>query len=161
MSGNMKALITASALFVRACGPNSLTMPPVESTVYVLVPHTDSASFTNTLASVVKGHGMRPSVGQATDDKGSVLHVLDAEGDGLRLRSENVLLSGNEDLARCGQHTEPHSDPGQFFISISSSSEAPAKQAAQSILRRVSSDLKAAGYTVLAKPVIWSGAAKA
>ena len=57
MSGNMKALITASALFVRACGPNSLTMPPVESTVYVLVPHTDSDAPKNglTIASIAEG----------------------------------------------------------------------------------------------------------
>lgn len=158
MNGMMKASIAASAMFVSACGSNSLTMPSVASKVYVLVPPSESASFTNTLASVIKGQGMSPNLGQATDDKGSVLHVLDAESDGLRLRSENVLLSGNEDPARCGQHTEPHSDPGQYFISISSSSEASARQVAQSLLRRVGDDLKAAGYTVLAKPVICSAA---
>ena len=69
-------------------------MPSLAAEVYVLVPPPKSVSFATDLASVVRKHGMPPNVGRATDDKGEVLTVLDAESDGLRFRSQNVLLSG-------------------------------------------------------------------
>lgn len=163
ISDAMKTIVTlcmAAAMFASACSPSSTTMPSVVSTVYVLLPPPEAASFTTVLASVVKKHGMSANVGQATDDKGSVLNVLDAESDGLRLRSENVPLSGQEDPAQCGVHTEPYSDPGQYFISISSTSEAAARQAARALLLGIGEDLKAAGYVVRSTSVICSGSAK-
>lgn len=151
---------TAIAMFVGACGSSFSPTPSLVSKVYVLVPSPKAASFTTELASIAKKHGMHSVVGQATDDKGDVLQVLDAERDGLRLRSENVLLSGQEDPLQCGVHTEPHSDAGQFFISISASGDETARQAAQRLLLNVGEDLKASGYDVRAAPVICSASTK-
>lgn len=149
-------MCTAASLVAGACSVSSTTMPSVVSKIYVLPPSSKAASFTTMLASVVKKYGMTPSVGQATDDRGHVLNVLDAEGHRLRLRSQNVLLSGQEDPVQCGVHTEPHPDPGQYSISISASSEAIAQRAARALLLKIGDDLKAAGYEVRATPVTCS-----
>jgi hypothetical protein len=101
---------------------------------------------------------MSADVARATDDNGHVLNVLDAKGDGLRLRSANVHLSGHEDAAKCGVHPEPYPDPGQYFMSVSSGSDPAMQQAAIALLRRVGEDLKAAGYEVQAHPVVCSAA---
>ena len=151
-------LCSATVMLASGCSPSSSAMPTVASKVYVLVPPQEAASFTTVLVSAVKRHGMSADVARATDDNGHVLNVLDAKGDGLRLRSENVLLSGQEDPAKCGVHPEPYSDPGQYFISVSSGSDAAARQAASALLLRVGEDLKTAGYVVQATPVICSAA---
>ena len=122
----------------------------------MLVPAQKAASFTTVLASVVHKHGMAADVGRAIDDNGHVLNVFDAQGRGLRLRSENVLMSGQENPAKCGAHSEPYSDPGQYFISVSSGSEAAARQDARVLLNQVGEDLKTAGYEVRITPVVCS-----
>jgi len=155
----MKAIVILCAGFTMlasACNSSFQPMPTVASEVYVLVPPRQAASFIPVLASIVEKRGMSPNVGQATDDKGNVLRVLDAESGGLRLRSENMLLSGQEDPARCGVYTEPHPDPGQYFISISSGSEPAAREAARELLHELSGNLKTAGYDVRTEPVICS-----
>lgn len=151
-----RILCTALAVSVGACNSSSPTVPSVASTVYVLALPPKAASFATVLASVVSKHGMSPNVGRATDDNGEILTVLDAESDGLRLRSENVLLDGHEDQTQCGVHVEPHPDPGQYFISISSDSGAAARQHARALLLQVGEDLKAAGYDVRTTPIICS-----
>lgn len=94
--------------------------PPV-ATVYVSIPPSASARrFTQDLANLTRRHGLFPRVGQATDDHGHTVYVLDTDGIGTRLWSQNVPLSGHEDPARCGRHSEAYPDPAQFVLDISS-----------------------------------------
>ncbi len=125
-----------------------------------MVPARATSPFTTELALLVKKYGMTPNLGHATDDKGYRVDVLDAEGSGVRLRSENVLLSGHEDPDLCGSYTEPHSDPGQYFISVSPDKETKGPRAAREMLVKVTKDLKAAGYDVRSEPMTCSPQSK-
>lgn len=125
----------------------------VAGEIYVLVSPEKSARFTTDLASVVQNHGLRPNNGQATDDRGHTLFVLDATGPAVRLRSENVLLSGHEDPKRCGVYDEAHPDPGQFFVSVSPAAEDGDPRAALALLEKLSADLSGLAYDVRRKPV--------
>lgn len=126
----------------------------------MIVPAGGTSPFTTELASLVKKYGMTPNLGHATDDKGYRVDVLDAEGSGVRLRSENVLLSGHEDPILCGNYTEPHSDPGQYFISVSPATQTAEPREAREVLRKVAEDLKKAGYDVRSKPLTCSAQSK-
>nr|WP_299911752.1 hypothetical protein [Sphingomonas bacterium] len=103
---------------------------------------------------------MTPNLGQATDDRGYSLHVLDATSSSVRLRSENVLLSGQEETGLCGIYTEPHSDPGQYFISVSPSTQMADPRDSRELLVKMVQDLKVDGYDVRSKPVMCSSQSK-
>ena len=146
---------------VTGCGSNSAIPGSIVAKVYVIVPAEKNASqFTTYLASVVKRHGMTPSVGKATDDKGYSIYVLDATSPSVRLRSENVLLSGQEEPKLCGLYTEPHSDPGQYFVSVSQSSQMTDSRASREMLANIVKDLKVDGYNVQSQYVICSPRSK-
>lgn len=87
-------------------------------TMYVLVTPQTASTFVDNLASVARRHGLTPSVGRATDDKRHTLHVLEAKGRRMRLWSQNMPLSGHEDVAMCGRHGEAYPDPGQFIVVV-------------------------------------------
>lgn len=96
---------------------------------------------------------MTPNLGKATDDKGYSVYVLDATGPAVRLRSQNVLLDGHEEPELCGIYTGPHSDPGQYFISVSPSTQMVEPREARELLTKIVNDLKVAGYDVRPKPI--------
>lgn len=99
---------------------------------------------------------MTPNVGQATDDKGFSTYVLDATSQSVRLRSENILLSGREDPKRCGRYSEPHSDPGQYFVAVHPSTQKTDPRDARELLDKIVTELKGNGYSVRREPIICS-----
>jgi hypothetical protein len=86
--------------------------------MYAVATSESAGHYIRDVASLVRRHGLTPNIGSTTDDKGHTLRVLEAKGRWLRLWSQNMPLSGNEDPAACGKPAEAHPDPGQFIISI-------------------------------------------
>jgi len=129
--------------------------------VYVIVPKEKAPSFTSYLGSSAAKYGMVPNLGQATDDKGYSVRVLDATSPSVRLRSENVLLDGNEEPKMCGIYTEPHSDPGQYFISVSPSTQMSDPRDSRELLAKIVKDLKINGYDVRSRPITCNPLSKA
>jgi hypothetical protein len=146
--------------WLTACGSGLANPGPVVGKVYVVAPTGRASSFTEELATFTEKYGMTASLGKATDDKGRSLYVLDAAGAGVRLRSENVLLSGQENPDLCGAYTEPHRDPGQYFISVSPETQAANPSMAQEMLAQITGDLKVAGYDVRPEPLSCSALSK-
>ena len=149
-----------ACLWVTACGQNSDYPGAIVDEVYVIVSTEQSSVFTTYLSSVVRNHGMFPNLGQATDDKGHSLFVLDATSPSVRLRSENVPLSGHEDPTKCGVYNEPHRDPGQYFISVSPRTQMADPRDSRVLLAKIVKDLKANGYDVRPKAIICSPQSK-
>jgi hypothetical protein len=149
-----------SCLWVIACGSESNVPGPIAGEVYVIVPAGKAPFFTTYLGSLVAKYGMVPNLGGATDDKGYSLYVLDATSPSVRLRSENVLLDGNEESKLCGVYTEPHSDPGQYFISVSPNTQKSDSRESRELLTKIVKDLKIDGYDVRPKPMICSPLSK-
>jgi hypothetical protein len=142
------------------CGSRSSVPGPVAGEVYVVLPAEKAAPFITYLASLVRKYRMNPNPGQATDDKGYSVYVLDATSQSVRLWSENVPLSGHEDPKLCGVYTEAHSDPGQYFIAVSPSTQMADPRDSRELLARIVKDLKIDGYDVRLKPVICSPLSK-
>lgn len=143
-------------MWATACVPGSIA-----GKVYVIVPPEKAPSFTANLASVVRERGLAPQVGEAIDEKGYSIQVLDATGQSVRLRSENMLLSGAEDSKLCGVYSEPHPDPGQYVISVSPSTQTASPRASQELLAKIVNDLRGAGYDVRSEPLACSPQSKA
>lgn len=149
-----------ACVWTTACGSGLGVPGSIAGEVYVVVPAGKTSSFTTYLASLVGKHGMTTNQGQATDDKGYSVYVLDATSPSVRLRSENVLLSGQEDPNLCGVDSEAHSDPGQYFISVSPSTQMADPHASRELLATIVKDLKADGYDVRAEPITCSPQSK-
>lgn len=157
----MKNYILLSSIMIAifiliGCDYNPDSSLKISGKIYVIVPENRNAVFTEDLAKIVSRYHMTPNLGKAIDDKGNALFVLDAVGSNIRLRSENILLSGQEDSERCGIHTEPYADPGQYFISISASGSQAKNQEAMIILENISLDLVRLGFDVREKPTLCS-----
>lgn len=149
MKRQMTAYLSLLAcLWMTACGSRSNAPGAILGEVYVIVPAEKSSLFTTYLASVVRKYGMIPNLGQATDDKGYSIYVLDATSPSVRLRSENVPLSGHEDSEQCGVYNEPHSDPRQYSITVSSGTQMVDSHDSRDLLAKIVKDLKADGYAV-------------
>lgn len=161
MKREIAVFFSLLTLCLSACGAGPAEPDDVIGKVYVITPRENSEEFIPYLASMVKGYGMVPNMGSAMDDKGNSLHVLDATNSSTRLRSENVLLSGHENPVQCGVYNEPHSDPGQYFISVSPSTKRTDPQESHEILKKIVEDLKVDGYTVRKRSVICSEKSKA
>jgi hypothetical protein len=127
--------------------------------MYVLVTPTTASSFTEDLASLARKHGLSPSVGRATDDKGHTLHVLEAKGRRMRLWSQNMPLSGQEDPAMCGRHTEPYPDPGQYIVLIKPTVPLLGDGASIEVATQLRQELSQLGYGVREKPAVCSSLA--
>ena len=150
------AIALPVVLILSSCGQPAQEAKEITAKVYVIAPDGRSSSFIEHLALIVRRYRLEPNVGSATDDKGGRLNVLDAKGRNVRLRSENVLLSGQEDPSKCGAHDEPYSDPGQYFISVFTSGAPDGDEGAKNLLAMISSDLRNDGYDVSSKPRLCS-----
>jgi hypothetical protein len=148
-------------MWVAGCGSRSNAPGPIAGEVYVIVPTEKASLFTDHLVILAKRYGMTPNLGQATDDKGYSIHVLDAASPFVRLVSQNLLLSGREDPKLCGVYTEPHSDPGQYSISVSPSTQTTDPRYSRELLVKIIDDLKMDGYDVRQKPMVCSSQSKA
>ncbi len=65
-------------------------------------------------------------------------------------------LSGQEDPTKCGRYDEPHSDPGQYMISVSPSTPMSDPRDSSVLLAKIVKDLKADGYDVRQNSIICS-----
>lgn len=147
-------------VLISACGSGSDAPGGIVDKLYVIAPPEKTTSFMKDLSFIVKNHGMVPKLGQATDDKGYSIYVLDATSPSVRLRSENVLLSGHEDPEQCGVYNEPHSDPGQYFISVSPAIQKVDSTDSRDLLDKVVRELEADGYIVQQEPTTCSEQSK-
>jgi hypothetical protein len=142
-----------------SCKPGSNDPPTPVAEVFVIVP-SHKAPFTAYLASVVRKQGMTPNLGKATDDKGYSTYVLEATSPSVYLRSENVVLSGQEDPQSCGVYTEPHSDPGQYFVSVSPTTETADPEESRTLLVKIAKDLREEGFDVRSTSLLCSSQSK-
>ena len=121
--------------------------------IYVIVAPQKSAQFNEALETISKKHGLSPRVGQATDDRGRTIRVIEANGRLVRLWSQNVPRSGRENTAFCGSQPEPYPDPSQYMVTVR-----PifpfffGGTTAVAVLAAISKDLRQAGYDVQSKP---------
>lgn len=142
--------LTASVLLV-SCGQNGASMD-----MYVVANSQNAGHFINVLASLAQKHGLKPSVGQATDDRGRTLHVLEAKGRWMRLWSQNMPLRGQD----CGLSDEIDIDPGQYIISVNPSLPFLDNRSSVEVAAELRQDLRQLGYQVLDRPLICNPLAK-
>jgi len=156
VKGGTRLALFLNCLLVPAC---ERAPDPVTDEVYIVVPFEKGSSFRIDLASLVKKYGMNPNLVQAIDEKGHPLYVLDAVSSSVRLLSQNTVLSGQEDPNLCGNYAEPHTDHGQYFISVSPYTQ-EARHEAHELLAKIVKDLKADGYDVRSESLICSPQSK-
>jgi hypothetical protein len=127
--------------------------------MYVLVTPAKH-SFVSDFASIVRAHGLDPSIGQATDDRGHTLNVVEAKGQRMRVWSQNMPLSGQEDSTSCGRHTEAYPDPGQYIVRVRPAWWILGEAAAVELSAQLRQELSKIGYEVRDKPATCSPWAK-
>jgi hypothetical protein len=137
----------AASVLVVSCGQNGAT-----TDMYAVASSQSAGHFINDLASLAQKRGLKPSVGQATDDRGHTLHVLEAKGRWMRLWSQNIPLSGQE----CGKSEEAHSDPGQYIVSVKPSLPFLDNRSSTEVAGQLRQELRQLGYEVLDKPLLCS-----
>jgi hypothetical protein len=149
-------IVCAGLAVLSSCG-NQGKQP----TIYVVVPASKmAAEFPTELARLVKQHGLEPHLGHATDDHGITLRVLEANGEWIRLWSQNVDLSGHESPLICGTYDEPHPDPGQYVVYASSELGPLNERGATKLISGLEEKLVADGYDVRRAPVLCSAFSK-
>ncbi len=128
--------------------------------MYAVLTSLNVSHFTQDLASLAKKHGLNPSLGRATDDRGRTLYVVEAKGRWMRLWSQNMPLSGQEDPAACGKETEAHPDPGQYIITVKPTFPFLNRAASLEVANQLRQELSQLGYEVRDHPVACSRLAK-
>jgi len=157
MNGRAKlALLFLNCLLVTSC---ERAPGPVTDEVYIVVPVEKGSSFKTDLVSLVKKYRMTPNLVPAIDERGRPLFVLDGVSSSVRLLSQNMILSGQEDPRLCGYYTEPHTDLGQYYISVSPYTP-EARREAHELLAKIVKDLKTGGYDVRPESPICSPQSK-
>jgi hypothetical protein len=157
--------------FLLLCGPvlASCGNSKDAATIYVLAPPQRASQFTQDLAIIAKRHGLNPNLGQATDDRGHILRVIEAQGRGVRLWAQNMPLSGQENPTLCGSYTEGHPDPGQYIvtidhvlpvIAIKQVLPTIAEDEPRELILEISNELRASSYDVRSSPVVCSSLSK-
>ena len=144
-------IILLSALFLGSCGKSNASM-----TFYAVFSPTNVSRFTQDLASLATKHGLIPQIGQATDDRGHTLHIVEAKGRSIRLWSQNLPLSGRENPDLCGNHIEAHPDPGQFIVTITTQVPFVNKDSAAELAVELQHELSELGYEIQQSPVACS-----
>jgi hypothetical protein len=130
-------------------------------TLYALVPSSKMASrFNQDLALITKRHGLTPHLGQATDDQGHTLYVLEANGHWMRVWSQNVDLTGHENAATCGIYFEAHPDPGQYTVYLQTTFSFGDSREVSDVGSQIGHELAEAGYVISSKPVLCSSLSK-
>jgi hypothetical protein len=151
----MLSLMLLSSIILASCGYSGDA-----ATIYVLTPPDRASRFTEDLAAIAQRHGLAPNPGRATDDKGHEVYVLEAKNTWVRLWGENVPLSGREDPARCGEYDEPHSDPGQYVVTLDRRFPLIAKKEPRRLIDAIGNELKASGYDIRHSPEVCSSLSK-
>jgi hypothetical protein len=146
---SMMAQATAGLCGALLLGTLAGCSVPVTATLYAVVPPTRGGeTFNRDLAALARREGLTPQLGHATDDQGQTLYVLEANGAGTRLWSQNVYLTGEEDPVACGRYSEAHPDPGQFVFTVSPLPLFGDAAKARKVFSRIGSALSALGYEI-------------
>lgn len=147
----MKRLLTvtiSAATFLASCDTQYN-----EAEFYVVISPGQTASYFNDLETLSAAAGLSHAKGRASDDQGHITHVFAAHGRFIRIWSQNLPLSGREDLSRCGAHSEPYPDPGQFFVAVSSRFPFASGRSVGDVQRRIREGLIAKGYEIFEEPL--------
>ena len=141
----------------------SLTGCDAESnpnTLYAVVKPEQAESLFSYVEALASENGLPLNPGRASDDRGNTLRVLEAKNWRVRLWMQNVPLSGHEDREICGVHAEPHPDPGQYVVTVSSATPLFGQQPAANLFTMLTTKLKARGFTILTEPKVCSAFSK-
>jgi hypothetical protein len=141
------AIATFCVCVLQGCGQSKHA-----SKFYVFTPPESAVAFTSDLAKITQRHGLTPNPGQATDDRGNTLYVLEAKSRWLRLWVQNQPLSGFEPKEECGDYSEPHPDPGQYVVRLDRRFPMIADNEPRRLLEIIGNELKASGYSVEQEP---------
>lgn len=123
--------------------------------MYVLVEPRHSERFMKVLAEVTRSQGLSPWSGHATDDRGRILHVLEAKRRFVRVWAQNMPMNALED-PRCSPLGDAEIDPGQFMISVESTFPFLGSARARSTFPKLRKALANRGYKVLGEPLACS-----
>jgi hypothetical protein len=119
--------------------------------MYVHVDSTESAHFTEKLASILGGLGFKSSIGRSVEGHGQTLYVLEANSIRLRIWAQNMPLDPRE-ARRCGYENDVAIDPHQYIVSVQPWLPLFARSA-----RKTHADLRMSlvkkGYVITDKPV--------
>ena len=151
-------LCTLSILLLTSCAPRE----GGGEKFYVVIRPEETKQFISTVVSIAKDMGLHSEVGRVVDGRGDVLNVIEAEGRGVRLWAQNVLLGSRQRPKVCGEHAGMHQDPAQFVIyakptwwTLNPERAAQVEEDVFGKLRnlkyRVSKDQAVCGYAVLAQ----------
>ena len=114
---------------------------------YVVMKPEETSSFIGAFRSMASNAGFDTAEARIVSDTGNVLHVIEGRGHSVRLWAQNMPLSGEEDPAKCGAFSEPHSDPAQFVVSTTPRLFGTTS-AAQKWGDRILAELEASGFDV-------------
>jgi hypothetical protein len=156
----MKRIVVMVMAALLGCVLAACGYSPHVTEIYVITPPQKASEFIKDLAAVMQRHGFVPNPGQATDDKGHTLYVLEAKSRWLRLWGENLPLSGLESAAECGEYNEGHPDPGQYVVSLDRRFPMIAEDEPRRLLPLIGNELRALGYEVRQEPVVCSSLSK-
>jgi hypothetical protein len=149
----MEKRLPLIVLTITLCGTvlASCNAPAESATIYALTTSsTNPAHFAQDLEALVTTRGLRPHRGQATDDKGRTLYVLEAKGHGMRLWSQNLPLDSGDTKSPCGDR---ELDPGQYIITVSPTLPFVHKGETAELASQVGRELARLGYGVRSQPV--------
>jgi hypothetical protein len=152
-------LIAASILVLLLMG-SCRSEEDAGTTMYVLATSATASRLQGDLASLAQRHGLIPSVGHATDDGNHTLSVVEAKGRRMRLRGQNMPLSGHEDASVCGRHAEAYPDPGQYIVTIKSAISFLGTASVHEVAAQLRRELSDLGYDVREEPLLCSALAK-
>jgi hypothetical protein len=116
-----------------ACGPAS------KPSYFLVPPVKPEGQFTFDLASVSRERGLNAHLGRAVDDKGHTLYVVEANGRGLRMWSQNVVGCALE-----GEEARP--DQRQYVMYVQPLTPWSQPKDEDALSRQLTVDLVALGY---------------
>ncbi len=144
-------ILVLSGFFLTSCEINKNRMD-----FYVVLSSSNVSRFTQDLASLATKYGLTPKLGQATDDQGHTLHVVEAKDRWMRLWSQNLPLSGHENPDLCGKYTEAHPDAGQYIVTVTSRFPFVSETRIRTLTAQLKNELSEIGYDVREGSIICS-----
>lgn len=128
--------------------------------VFILVNPSQVPRLFSEIGVLAKENGMVLNPGQASDDAGNTLRVLEAKNWKVRIWIQNMPLSGQEDVRMCGSFSEPHPDPGQYILTIMPRVPSVGREYIKDLRFEIINKLKEKGFSILKEPEICSVHAK-
>jgi hypothetical protein len=125
-----------------------------KASFYVIVPLTKAhVRLDQVLASLAKKHGLTPDLGQVMEGGGQTLYILQAKGRWMKLWAQNVTIGGDENPEVCGHYTEPHPDPGQYYVTAGPILPLMPSGGSRELASQLRNELTEQGYEVTQREV--------